>query len=204
MKVLFVADVEDKMLYDFFRKDRVEGVELIVSCGDLKQDYLDFLMTMVNVPMIYVRGNHDTSYFDYPPLGAVCIEDRIVKFKGVRFLGLGGCIRYKNDCRTMFTEREMRRRIRKLRFKLFVNRGFDVLVTHSPAEGYGDMEGSHTHKGFKCFNDLLNKYKPGYMVHGHVHSNYGRVKLTNQHPSGTEIYNCCGYRIVDIQVPEKD
>ena len=61
MKVLVVSDVEDTLLYDHFRKERVAGVELIISCGDLKQDYLDFLMTMVNVPMIYVRGNHDDS-----------------------------------------------------------------------------------------------------------------------------------------------
>jgi len=202
MKVLVVADIEDKLLYDFFRKDRVAGVELIISCGDLKQDYLDFLMTMVNVPMIYVRGNHDDSYFTNPPLGAECIDGRIFKYKGIRFLGLGGSIRYKRDCRTMFTESEMNSRIIKLTPRLMLSRGFDVLVTHSPAEGYGDMTGSYTHKGFKCFNKLLNKYKPIYMFHGHVHNNYGRVKLTNKHPSGTEILNCSGFRIVDI--PDKE
>ena len=62
MKVLIVADIEDKRLYDFYRKERTEGVELIVACGDLKPDYLDFLITMVNVPTIYVRGNHDDRY----------------------------------------------------------------------------------------------------------------------------------------------
>ena len=33
----------------------------------------------------------------------------------------------------MFTEREMRSRIRRLWFKIHRHRGFDVLVTHSPA-----------------------------------------------------------------------
>ena len=47
MKILAVADVEDNLLYDHFRKERTQGVELIISCGDLRADYLDFLMTMV-------------------------------------------------------------------------------------------------------------------------------------------------------------
>ena len=203
MKVLVVSDVEDALLYDHFRKERVAGVELIISCGDLKQDYLDFLMTMVNVPMIYVRGNHDDSYFDDPPLGAVCIENKIFKFNGIRFLGLGGCMRYLRDSKTMFSEGEMKRRIFKLKPKLMLSKGFDVLVTHAPAAGYGDMADSRTHKGFQCFNPLMDKYRPGFMFHGHVHNNYGRVKLSSKHPSGTQIINCCGFKIIDIPEPGK-
>lgn len=202
MKVLVVADVEDKLLYDFFRKERVEGVELIVSCGDLNADYLDFLMTMVNVPMIYVRGNHDDKFIKNPPLGAECIENRVYKFNGVRFLGLGGSIKYghgtPNDKINMYTEQNMKTRILKVKPKIALAGGFDVLVTHSPAKGYGDMEGSWTHAGFECFNDLMNKYKPAYMFHGHVHSNYGIVHMENEHPSGTKIINACGHKIVDI------
>lgn len=204
MKVLVVADVEDKMLYDFFRKDRVEGVELIVSCGDLKASYLDFLMTMVNVPMIYIRGNHDDSFASNPPLGAECIEDRVFKYKGVRFVGLGGCVGSKPGALNMYTEGAMKRRIIKLLPRLAITRGFDVLVTHAPAKGYGDMEGSHTHMGFECFNKFMNKYHPKYMFHGHVHNNYGNVKMVNEHPSGTQIINACGYRIVDIPVPGEE
>ncbi|SCW59911.1 Predicted phosphoesterase [Ruminococcaceae bacterium YRB3002] len=201
MKILAVADIEDRILYDHFTKERVAGVELIVACGDLKADYLDFLMTMVNVPMIYVRGNHDDEFMLEPPLGADCIENKIFKYKGIRFLGLGGCIRYKYDAMNMFTENEMKMRIVRATPKIMLAGGFDVLVTHAPAKGYGDMPGSHTHEGFQCFNYLMNKYQPAYMLHGHVHNNYGIVKMESEHPSGTKIVNCCGYKIIDI--PEK-
>ena len=90
MKILAVADIEDKLLYDHFDKKRVEGVELIVGCGDLRSDYIDFLISMINVPMIYVRGNHDDGQIKEPPLGAICIEDRIFEYNGVKFMGLGG------------------------------------------------------------------------------------------------------------------
>ena len=197
MKILAVADVEDKILYDHFKKERTAGVELIVACGDLRTDYMDFLITMVNVPMIYIRGIHDDSLLTEPPLGAICIEDRIYHYKGKRFMGLGGSMRYRSDGRNMFTEREMRRRVLRMKPKALISGGIDVLVTHSPAKGYGDLD-DLPHRGFDVFNDVMNKYKPTHMLHGHVHTNYGMIKKEYDHPSGTKIINACGYRIIDI------
>ena len=95
MKILFLADVEAKAYWDFFHKEDFEDIDLIVSCGDLNASYLSFLATMVPVPVLYVRGNHDDRYKHNPPEGCICIEDDIYNFKGVRILGLGGCNRYK-------------------------------------------------------------------------------------------------------------
>lgn len=195
MRILAVADVEDKILYDHFRKERVEGVELIVSCGDLRSDYLDFLMTMVNVPMVYVRGNHDDALNEKPPLGGICLEDKIVNINGYKFMGLGGGMWYK-DGLNMFTENEMRWRAAKVSPMAKI-RGVDVFVTHSPARGRGDMD-DLPHRGFECFNTIMNKYHPKLMLHGHVHTNYGRIEVERMHPSGTRMINACGFRIIDI------
>ena len=201
MKVLVVADEEERLLYDCFKKERVEGVELIIACGDLKAGYLDFLMTMVNVPMIYVMGNHDDAFIKKPPLGAVCIEDSIFEYGGYKFAGLGGCMRYNNRGINMFTEKEMALRCIKLSIKAFFRGGVDVLVTHAPAKGYGDLE-DLPHRGYECFNKFLSKIKPLYMFHGHVHRNYYHaLKVTYKHPSGCTIVNGFGYRIIDL--PEK-
>ena len=197
MKILAVADVEDKILYDHFKKERVAGVELIVSCGDLRADYMDFLMTMVNVPMIYVRGNHDDDFFDHPPLGAVCIEDRIYKFNGKTFMGLGGSPRYNRTGKNMYSETEMKMRALRLHPRSVIKGGVDVLVTHAPARGYGDLD-DLPHRGFETFNFVMNKYHPDYMIHGHVHMNYGRIIREHDHPSGTKIINACGFQIIDI------
>ena len=72
----------------------------------------------------------------------------------------------------MFTERQMRRRIRKLRFQLWRHKGFDILLTHAPARHINDFD-SVSHRGFVCFAELLEKYRPRYFVHGHIHKNYG-------------------------------
>ena len=197
MKILVVADVEDKLLYDHFKKERVEGVELIVGCGDLRSDYMDFLITMVNVPMIYIRGNHDDALISKPPLGAICIEDRVIRYKGITFMGLGGSMRYNPNGKNMYTEREMRMRALRLKPKILMKGGVDVLVTHSPAKGYGDLD-DLPHRGFDVFNKIMDRYQPKYMVHGHVHTNYGRIKREYDHPSGTKIINACGYQIIEI------
>ena len=69
MKILAVADEECKALWDYFTPDKLEGVELIIACGDLSRHYLEYLATMAPVPLLYVHGNHDESYDTRPPQG---------------------------------------------------------------------------------------------------------------------------------------
>lgn len=45
MKILVIADVESKSLWDYFHPKKLEGIELIISCGDLNPKYLSFLAT---------------------------------------------------------------------------------------------------------------------------------------------------------------
>jgi Icc-related predicted phosphoesterase len=172
MKILFVADEESKKIWDFFRKEDYEDIDLVISCGDLSPKYLSFMATMIPVPVLYVRGNHDDRYDRCPPDGCICIEDKIYNFNGVRILGLGGSYRYKPG-KNQYTEKEMEKRVRRLKWKLRRNHGFDILVTHSPALGVHDGE-DQCHRGFDVFNSLIRVYHPKYFVHGHVHMNYGR------------------------------
>ncbi len=175
------------MYWDFFRKEDFEGIDLIVSCGDLKASYLAFLTTMTTLPVLYVRGNHDDSYAKNPPGGCTCIEDRIYKFHGVRILGLGGSQRYKEGT-NQYTERQMQARVRKLGPELLINHGFDILVTHAPASGIND-EDTPCHRGFATFNRLIDKYHPQYFVHGHVHMTYGWKYPRVDHIGDTTIIN---------------
>ncbi|MDD6691871.1 MAG: metallophosphoesterase family protein [Lachnospiraceae bacterium] len=198
MKVMFIADEESKAMWDYYDPRRTEGVELIISCGDLKPSYLEFLETMVNCPLLYVKGNHDRQYAQRPPLGCVCIDDRVYDYKGLRILGLGGSMRYNPDTDCQFSEEEMQARIRKVNRQIVLMNGFDLLVTHAPAKGYGDMD-DLPHRGFDCFNTLMEKWKPKYMVHGHVHQTYSyKFERERQHSSGTKIINAYESYILDI------
>ena len=197
MKILVIADEENKALWDFFDPERVKGVDLIISCGDLHPDYLQFLVTMAAVPLLYVRGNHDRKYDKNPPLGCDCNEDKVFDFHGLRILGRGGSMRYKPGS-DMYTEQEMSARVRKVSRQITLMNGFDILVTHAPAKGQGDMD-DLPHQGFECFNDLMMKWKPAYMFHGHVHQNYSRdFQRVRVHPGGTKIINAYENYILEI------
>ena len=187
MKILALADEESAYLWDYFEKSKLEGIDLIISCGDLNPKYLSFLATFTNAPVIYVHGNHDKKYKNIPPEGCICIEDEIYVYKGVRILGLGGSMKYNSD-ECQYTEREMRKRVRKLRWKLFRSKGFDILVTHAPAYGLNDGD-DLPHRGFQVFNTLIEKYNPKYFLHGHVHMRYGRKHVRFDAYGDTKVIN---------------
>ncbi len=172
MKILAVSDKESPYYWDYFDKSKLEGIDLIISCGDLEPEYLSFLATFTSSPVIYVHGNHDDKYERFPPEGCVCIDDDVFVYKGVRVLGLGGSMRYKPGD-NQYTEKEMRKRARslKLRRKIQKNGGFDILVTHAPAHGIHEGK-DLPHMGFATFNELMDKYSPKYFLYGHVHMSY--------------------------------
>ena len=132
VKILAVADVVERSLYDDFQKSRWEqaGIELIVSSGDLKPSYLDFLVSVFNVPCLYVRGNHDTTYAESPPGGCINLHDRVEEFGGVKFFGLEGS-RWYNGGPAQYTEREMWWKAFWARWTLRQAGGADVFVTHA-------------------------------------------------------------------------
>jgi len=198
MKVLIIADEPAKVLWEHLDRSLFDGVELIISCGDLSPKYLDYIVTFAPCPLIYVHGNHDDVYDVDPPTGCDCIEDMIFEYKGFKFLGMGGSMRYKENGKHQYEEKEMKARLRKLWLKLFLNKDIDVLVTHAPAAGLGDSE-DRAHMGFKCFVSFLEKYKPKYMIHGHVHMNYKVHGKREQNYMETRIINGYRYYIMDLE-----
>ena len=111
MKIMVLSDIADKALWDYLDRRLLEGIDLILSCGDLPAEYLSFLTCFTDAPILYVHGNHDKSYDRKPPEGCVCVEDDIYEFRGVRVLGLGGSMRYRPDEPYMSNPREMARRV---------------------------------------------------------------------------------------------
>lgn len=198
MRILAIADEEQADLWRGDVAGRFSNVDLILSAGDLDADYLEFLVTIVNRPLLYVHGNHDESYVRHPPRGCICIDGAAYVYRGVRIAGLGGSRRYREGT-YMYTERQMRRRAKRVSRSIRALGGVDILLTHAPARGLGDMD-DIPHQGFDCFNELLDRWNPGYMVHGHVHESYLHDFLRERQASGgTRVVNAFGYTQFDIQ-----
>ena len=233
MKILLISDVEERLLWDNWNDATAQSladVGLVLSAGDLRPEYLEFLVTMLNAPLVYVRGNHDGMYDKRPPEGCENADGKLIEvdcgrgdsMQKVRILGFGGSMRYRDDSSDMYTEREMEQRVRKAERSIILQKvadavkelmspdagessaekrpPFDILLTHAPCRGYGDME-DLPHNGFECFNDFLNKYSPQLHCYGHVHREYGRIDRQLKHPSGTLLINCSGYHIIDFGTP---
>ncbi len=196
MKIMLISDEEDRGLWDYFKKEKLEGADLILSAGDLKAVYLSFLVTLANRPLLYVHGNHDGSYDNWPPEGCDCIDDKLVTINGVRILGLGGSMLY-NGGPYQYTEKQMRWRIWKLQGKIRRAGGVDIVVTHAPPRGYGDQD-NLPHRGFEAFLPLMDKWKPKYLVHGHIHQRYGTGWERTRQYGETTIINACGKTFIEL------
>ena len=196
MRILAISDVPESWLWERWDRERVAGVDLIISCGDLPATYLEHIVTLANVPLLYVQGNHDTAYDDHAPEGCISIDGRLRDFCGLRIMGLGGSIRY-NDEVYGFTEAEMARKAARMALLASATGGVDVIVTHAPLRGYGDLD-DLPHRGFEALGRLVERTRPRYLLHGHVHMEYGRIERVREHPCGTTIVNACGSYVLDI------
>ncbi len=197
MRILLLADEESKYYWDFFEKSKLDGIDLIISCGDLAPQFLSFMATFAKVPVLYVHGNHDYCYDETPPDGCECIDDMVYEYKGLKILGLGGSMCY-NFGAYQYTEKEMEKRIHKLRRKIKKAGGIDLFITHSPAYRLHDSE-DLPHTGFKAFYSILDEVKPQVFAHGHVHINYGRDFKRESSYGDVRVVNAYEKYIIEVE-----
>lgn len=200
MKILAVADEECLSLWNYYTPGCLSKYELILSSGDLNAKYLEFLVTMARCPVMYVHGNHDDGYAVTPPEGCDPIDDKLIVYKGLRILGLGGCLQYSRGGH-QYTERQMEKRIRRLKRAIRLAGGVDIVLTHAAPRGVGDWD-DRSHLGFESFLRLIDSYHPKYMLHGHVHLNYAQNIERIREYAGTKVINCCQKYELDYDFPK--
>ena len=200
MKVLALSDEPSPFLWDYYTPGKLADYDLILSCGDLNSSYLQFVVTMARCPLLYVHGNHDEHYEKAPPYGCDVIDDHFVVYNGIRILGLGGCRKYHPGPH-QYTEAQMRRRINRLRFQLWLHKGVDIVVTHAAPEGLGDAP-DPAHRGFTCLKWLLDEYSPQYLIHGHVHMSYGHEIPRQTQYKNTTVINA--FERFSFEIPDRE
>ena len=196
MRILAIADVEDDLLLSRLSQPGDLRYDLVISCGDLGPSYLDAVATLANAPLAYVRGNHDKGYEDSWEMGGTNLDGRIERFGDLRVAGLEGSVDYREGI-VGYSQGEMRRKVVALGLRAALTGGIDVLVTHTPPRGHGDLPDG-PHEGFDAFNGLLSWVHPALMLYGHVHLNYGMLERRRSHPSGTELINAYGWQEIEL------
>jgi Icc-related predicted phosphoesterase len=207
MKILAVSDEVVPQVYDASIKRRFADVDLVLSCGDLPHYYLEYIVTMLNVPLYHVMGNHGDE-LDWRaqrgeyvvPGGCQDIDGRLVVHGGLLIAGLQGSMRYKPGP-YQYTQREMQYKVLRLgatllRNRLSTGRWLDILITHAPPLGIHDGT-DLCHTGFQAFVRFMDRHRPRYLLHGHSHV-YSQLQTTVTHYHDTVVMNVHPYRVIDI------
>jgi Icc-related predicted phosphoesterase len=207
VKILSVSDVEIGFIYSPRVVDRFRDVDLIVSCGDISYYYLEYIVSMLDVPMYYVLGNHANQVEDGvggprdEPWGATNLHNLILHRNGLILAGLQGCLRY-NEGPFQYTQEEMWRRVIGLGARLLLNRVgrgryLDVFISHAPPWGIHDMP-DRPHQGFRAFRWLIGAFHPAVHLHGHIHV-YNPSTVVETLIGTTRVINTYGYRVTSLE-----
>lgn len=213
VKILAISDQVVDNLYSPRVKEQFGDVNLVIGCGDLPYYYLEYIVSMLNVPLVHVPGNHDLPPGFGPAArdpeacihiaeGCGNIDGLALEEQGLLLAGLGGSIRYRPDGDNQYTQKEMFCRALALVPRLWLNRirygrFLDILITHAPPLGVHDGT-DPAHVGFTAFNHFIARFRPRYLLHGHSHV-YRRDVVTRTQVGSTSIVNVCPYRVIEVE-----
>ncbi len=213
VKILAISDQVVEQLYCPRVKEAFGHVNLVVGCGDLPFYYIEYVVSMLNVPFFHVPGNHDLPPSERPSYetkGGVqmwncgSVDGRVVEEQGLLLAGLGGSVRYRPDGVYQYTQTEMAWRVAAMTPRLAWNRvrhgrALDILITHAPPKGIHDAA-DPAHVGFVAFNHFIARFHPRFLLHGHSHV-WRRDAVVTTRVGRTTVLNVCPYRIVEIASP---
>ena len=207
MNILSLSDEVHTSLYSQGAGERFPNVDVIIGCGDLPYYYLDYVTTVLQTFLFYVRGNHGNLPEHtadgrelMAPIGGTDLHRGTANHNGVLLAGVEGCLRYGKGA-FQYTEGEMWLSVLSLVPKLLRNRMrygrfLDVFVTHAPPWGIHDRE-DRAHHGVKAFRWLLKTFGPALHLHGHVRP-LRRDEPTETFLGKTLVVNTYGYRMMQF------
>ena len=207
MKILALSDQVEERIYSLAAHGHFKDVTVILGCGDLPYAYLEYLVSILNVPMFYVPGNHDPQA--NPRFVSTCAEGgsnldlKFAHSKDLLIAGFGGSVRYHPDAVNQYTQFEAFRRAIRLIPGLLWNRirygrALDILITHSPPFDIHD-EKTQAHRGLKAINWILRIAKPRYHFHGHRHFYRQNLEPSVTQLGPTTIMNIYPYKVIEIK-----
>ena len=198
MNILSISDKIIPFIYSPNIKIMFNHIDLVIACGDLPYYYQEYIISSLNVPLYFVRGNHDPEFeigehrSCTQPLGGVDLHKKTIQYKDLLIAGVEGSIRYKNEGKFLYTQSQMWTHVSTLIPSLILNflrygRFLDIFVSHAPPWKIHDKP-DRPHQGVKAFRWLLKVFQPRYHFHGHIHvyrpdtkikTNFGKTEVIN-------------------------
>ena len=206
MKILAVSDQIVERIYTLVPNRHFQGIEIILGCGDLPYSFLEYLVTMLNMPMYYVPGNHDPQFLltnkNSMAEGGSNLDLKTACHKNVLIGGFGGSHRYRPDGINQYTQSEAYLRAFRMLPTLLLNRikhgrAMDILISHSPPFGiHDDLDTAHN--GLKALNWLIRITQPRFHFHGHTHFYKNNLEAQESMVGRTKVINVYPYKILEV------
>ncbi|MCQ2585895.1 MAG: metallophosphoesterase [Treponema sp.] len=139
--------------------------------------------------------NHELSFID-PVTG---------KKTPLLIAGVPGSMKYNNG-QNQYTDGQMKRRLLRMVPRLLYNkwrygRYLDIFLTHATPRHIHDKE-DPCHKGFESMNWFVEKFKPTFMVHGHIHLYDMREERIGKYWD-TVIVNAYAHTVIELPLTEE-
>lgn len=211
MNILALSDIEVDMIYSPLVTQRFKEVDLVIGCGDLPYYYLEYIISMLNTRLYYVRGNHAPRFMEEgdeyeraEPWGGIDLHRKVTRDpSGLLMAGIEGSLKY-NKGSYQYTQREMWMNVFSMAPQLMLNRVrfgryLDILVTHAPPWGIHDKD-DLPHQGIKALRWMMRVFKPAYALHGHIHI-YKQYDVTETVYCDTRVINTYGYKLISFDLP---
>lgn len=207
VNILSISDKVIPLLNSPDIREKIRGVDFVISCGDLPYYYQEYVHKKLNVPLYFVRGNHDQLVEHgvdgerTAPRGGIDLHRHSLHQDDLLLAGVEGCIRYNQWGNFQYTQAEMWGHVLHLAPGLLLNRmhygrALDIFVTHAAPWGIHDKP-DWPHQGVKAYNWLLRVFKPKYHFHGHNHI-YDTETITVTQVGDTLVMNTYGYRQTEL------
>ncbi|MEE8524212.1 MAG: metallophosphatase domain-containing protein [Thermoanaerobaculia bacterium] len=186
---------------------QIPAGDVLIHAGDLTDHgaledvarFDAFLSALPHRHKVVVAGNHDFCFERQPGLArqllrhAIYLEDEAVTLDGVRFWGSPWQPWFYDWAFNLERGSEIR-----AKWDL-IPAGTDVLVTHGPPLGHGDLTSRSERAGCADLLDRIGELRPKYHFFGHIHEGYGVTR-----DGGTTFVNASvcdlGYRPVQAPV----
>lgn len=206
MKILALSDQVVERIYALICNHHFQRVDLLLGCGDLPYSYLENIVSMLNVPLCYVPGNHDPEYderrIQARAEGGLNLDLKTRLIKGLLIGGFGGSVQYRPDGVNQHTQAQAQRRAFSMIPALLWNRirhgrALDILISHSPPFSIHDDD-TEAHRGLRALNWLLRVARPRYHFHGHTHFYRQNLAASTTQFGPTQIMNIFPYKLIEI------
>ena len=163
------------------KKLKIPEGDILIHAGDITNmgaldeviKFNKFLGTLPHPHKIIIAGNHDFA-FEYSPeetqaviTNAIYLQDQEVTIEGVRIYGSPWQPRFHDWAFNLDRGAAIREKWD------LIPEGLDILVTHGPAFGQGDIVNDGGHAGCEDLFLAIKRTQPKFHVFGHIHGGYG-------------------------------